>query len=51
MDARLVFVALKAHTPGRQLRCLKRHLARVVFKILVDVHQPTAAPPTALALT
>jgi len=33
------------------LRCLKRHLARVVYKILVNVTQPTAAPATTLALT
>jgi transposase len=33
------------------LRCLKRHLARVVYKILVDANQPTAAPTAALALT
>ena len=33
------------------LRCLKRHLARVVYKLLVDVNQPTAAPPAAFALT
>jgi transposase len=32
-------------------RCLKRHLARLVHKILVDVKQPTAAPPAAPALT
>jgi transposase len=33
------------------LRCLKRHLARVIYKTLVDLKQPTAAPPPALALT
>jgi transposase len=33
------------------LRCLKRHLARVIYKTLVDVNQRTAAPPPVLALT